>query len=200
MHAPRAADGPRSRDIRLGGVALTAADPDDLHQAAALVFQESFLFADTVRENLAMGAAVTDDELWAALDIARARAFVERLPRDLDEVIGGAASRCRAANGSDRARPALLRRPRLLLLDDATSAVDATSSGPSSIACATASRRRRSSSPTVSTIALADRVLLLDGGRIGGRHPPGAAGCPRLPAARTPTKPARHDPRHHRPH
>ena len=63
---------PDEGGIRLGGVSLTVADPDELHQAAALVFQESFLFADTVRQNLGMGAEVTDDELWAALDIARA--------------------------------------------------------------------------------------------------------------------------------
>jgi ABC-type multidrug transport system fused ATPase/permease subunit len=159
---------PQAGDIRLGGVALTAADPDDLHQAAALVFQESFLFADTVRENLAMGAAVTDDELWAALDIARARAFVERLPRDLDEVIG---ERGVTLSGGQRQRialaRALLRRPRLLLLDDATSAVDAT------VERAILDRLRDGVAATtivvahrVSTIALADRVLLLDGGRI----------------------------------
>ena len=159
---------PEAGDIRLGGVALTAADPDDLHQAAALVFQESFLFADTVRENLAMGAAVTDDELWAVLDIARARAFVERLPRDLDEVIG---ERGVTLSGGQRQRialaRALLRRPRLLLLDDATSAVDAT------VERAILDRLRDGVAATtivvahrVSTIALADRVLLLDGGRI----------------------------------
>jgi ATP-binding cassette, subfamily B, bacterial len=159
---------PDAGDIRLGGVGLTTADPEDLHQAAALVFQESFLFADTVRENLAMGSGATDDELWAALDIARARAFVERLPRQLDEVIG---ERGVTLSGGQRQRialaRALLRRPRLLLLDDATSAVDAT------VERAILDRLRDGVAATtivvahrVSTIALADRVLLLDGGRI----------------------------------
>ncbi len=154
--------------IRLGGVPLAEVDPTDLHTAAALVFQESFLFADTLRENLAMGADVTDEELWAALDIARARAFVERLPRGLDEVIG---ERGVTLSGGQRQRialaRALLRRPRLLLLDDATSAVDPT------VERAILDRLREGVAATtivvahrVSTIALADRVLLLEDGRI----------------------------------
>jgi ATP-binding cassette subfamily B protein len=132
------------------------------------VFQESFLFADTVRENLAMGADVGDDEIWAALELARARSFVERLPRGLDEVIG---ERGVTLSGGQRQRialaRALLRRPRLLLLDDATSAVDPT------VERAILDRLRDGVAATtivvahrVSTIALADRVLLLEDGRI----------------------------------
>ena len=159
---------PDAGAIRLGGVPLAEVDPEELHQAVALVFQESFLFADTVRENLAMGADVSDDELWAALDIARARAFVDRLPAGLDEVIG---ERGVTLSGGQRQRlalaRALLREPRLLLLDDATSAVDPT------VERAILDRLRDGVAATtivvahrVSTIALADRVLLLDDGRI----------------------------------
>ncbi|MFL6205689.1 MAG: ABC transporter ATP-binding protein [Acidimicrobiales bacterium] len=159
---------PDAGTIRIGGVELHELDADELHRAAALVFQESFLFAESVRGNLAMGAQVSDDQLWDALDMARARAFVERLPRGLDEVIG---ERGVTLSGGQRQRialaRALVRSPRLLLLDDATSAVDAT------VERAILDRLRDGIAATtivvahrVSTIALADRVLLLDDGRI----------------------------------
>jgi ABC-type multidrug transport system fused ATPase/permease subunit len=155
-------------EIRVGGVALPDAEPSALSHAAALVFQDSFLFADSVRENLTMGAEVDDTTLWQALDAARARRFVERLPRGLDEVIG---ERGVTLSGGQRQRMALaralLRQPRLLLLDDATSAVDPTVEreildGLRGAAAATTIIVAH----RVSTIALADRVLLLDGGRI----------------------------------
>jgi ATP-binding cassette subfamily B protein len=115
-----------------------------------------------------MGATVTDDTLWEALDIARARTFVERLPHGLDEVIG---ERGVTLSGGQRQRialaRALVRQPRLLVLDDATSAVDAT------VERAILDRLRDGVAATtivvahrVSTIALADRVLLLDGGQV----------------------------------
>jgi ABC-type multidrug transport system fused ATPase/permease subunit len=159
---------PDSGTIELDGVDLRAAEPAHVRRAVSLVFQESFLFADTVRENLAMGAAVSDADIWAALDVARARAFVARLPAGLDEVIG---ERGVTLSGGQRQRialaRALLRRPGLLLLDDATSAVDARVERAildglrSAVAATTVVVAHR-----VSTIALADRVLLLEDGRI----------------------------------
>jgi ABC-type multidrug transport system fused ATPase/permease subunit len=159
---------PDAGTIRLGGVDLRDAEPEQVRRAVSLVFQESFLFADTVRENLAMGAAVSDADIWAALEVARARAFVERLPAGLDEVIG---ERGVTLSGGQRQRialaRALLRRPGLLLLDDATSAVDARVERAildglrGAVAATTVVVAHR-----VSTIALADRVLLLDDGRI----------------------------------
>lgn len=159
---------PGRGQVRIGGVSLDHLHPDDLQSAAALVFQESFLFADTVRENLTMGADLDDDAILAALEVAQARSIVDRLPRGLDEVVG---ERGVTLSGGQRQRialaRALLRKPRVLILDDATSAVDPT------VERAILDRLRASVAATtvlvahrVSTIALADRVLLLDGGRI----------------------------------
>jgi ABC-type multidrug transport system fused ATPase/permease subunit len=162
-------DDPTTGEIRFGGVPLPLLDPDLLPSTTSLVFQETFLFADSVRENLTLGRDdLSDDDVWAALDVARATSFVRRLPRGLDDVVG---ERGVTLSGGQRQRlalaRALLQRPRLLLLDDATSAVDAT------VEQAILAGLRGSTSATtvvvahrVSTIALADRVLLLDGGRI----------------------------------
>lgn len=159
---------PTSGEIRVGGVPLSTVEPDELHRGVALVFQESFLFADTVRENLTLGEPIDDADLHQALQVARAQGFVDRLPRGLDEVVG---ERGVTLSGGQRQRlalaRALLRRPRLLLLDDATSAVDARVERTildalrAHVAATTLVVAHR-----VSTIALADRVLLLDGARI----------------------------------
>jgi ATP-binding cassette subfamily B protein len=154
--------------VLLGGVPAPDVDPQVLAQTIALVFQEPFLFADSIRENLALGEDVPEEDLWAALETARAAGFVRRLRRGLDDVIG---ERGVTLSGGQRQRlalaRALVRRPRVLLLDDATSAVDARVE--QSIL---AGLRDATTATTVvvahrlSTIALADRVLLLDEGRI----------------------------------
>jgi ABC-type multidrug transport system fused ATPase/permease subunit len=159
---------PESGGITLSGVALDDIAPDELHRAVALVFQEAFLFAASVRENLVLDAAYDDDDIAWALEIARADRFVTRLPHRLEQRIG---ERGVTLSGGQRQRlalaRALLRRPQLLLLDDATSAVDATveqqilSGLRASLASTTLIVAHR-----VSTIALADRVLMLEGGRI----------------------------------
>ncbi len=159
---------PGTGSIELGGVDLRRMDSDALRRAAAIVFQETFLFATTVRENLTLGEDVPDAEMRRAAKLARAHEFIMSLPDGYDTVVG---ERGVTLSGGQRQRVAiaraLLRKPRLLILDDATSAVDPT------VEAAILDSLRRELRTTlvivayrVSTISLADRVLYLDGGRI----------------------------------
>jgi ABC-type multidrug transport system fused ATPase/permease subunit len=142
--------------------------------AAALVPQLTFLFDDTVRGNITLGAEIPDDEVWAALRTAQAERFVRALPRGLDTMVG---ERGTMLSGGQRQRLALaravVRRPRLLLLDDATSSVDpqveqailaglsrTTGSAPEAATSVLVVAYRRA------TIALADEVVFVDQGRV----------------------------------
>lgn len=81
-------DEPTAGHIELGGVALGELTPSELRSTVALVFQESFLFATSLRDNVALGRHLDDHELWEVLERARARRFVEQLPGGLDTVMG----------------------------------------------------------------------------------------------------------------
>lgn len=135
----------------------------------SIVFQEAFLLAGSVRENITLGQNFTDDEAWAALEIAAADEFVKSLPQQLDTVVG---ERGVSLSGGQRQRVALaralVRRPSLLILDDTTSALD-----PATEATVLGRLRRGLGEATVllvasrpSTIALADDVVLVEAGRI----------------------------------
>jgi len=171
---PRLVD-PDSGTVALDGADLREFDPVAVRSEVALVFQETFLFADTVRENVTLGDPIDDAELERAASIAHAGAFVHRLPNGWDTVVG---ERGVTLSGGQRQRlaltRALLRGPRVLILDDATSAVDPV------IESAILRDLRTSLETTtlvvahrVSTIELADEVVFLEEGRIvaTGSHP-----------------------------
>jgi ABC-type multidrug transport system fused ATPase/permease subunit len=156
---------------------LVAADEGSVavpQQGATLVFQDPFLFGASVRDNIALGRALTDDAIRHALDVAEAH-FVNDLPDGLDTVVG---ERGVGLSGGQRQRIALARalvgQPAALLLDDTTSALD-----PATEAQVLANLRRELTTTTVvavasrpSTIALADDVLYLADGEVvaHGRH------------------------------
>jgi ATP-binding cassette, subfamily B, bacterial len=168
---------PTSGAIRLDGTTLADFAKGELTDAVALVPQQTFIFGDTVRANVALGARIGDEDVWAALRTAQAERFVKALPQGLDTVIG---ERGTTLSGGQRQRlalaRALVRHPRLLVLDDCTSAVD-----PSVEAAILDGLREQSDEPGATratvvviayrkaTVALADEVLFLEGGAISAR-------------------------------
>jgi ABC-type multidrug transport system fused ATPase/permease subunit len=161
-------DDPDGGEVLIGGVNVRHADPASLRRATALVFQESFLFANSVAENIALDSSASREQVERAAAIAQADRFVRALPNGFDTVVG---ERGHTLSGGERQRVALaralVREPRVLILDDATSAVD-----PRVEAEILAGFRRELRTTLIviayrlSTIRLADRVLYLEGGRM----------------------------------
>jgi ABC-type multidrug transport system fused ATPase/permease subunit len=164
---------PDSGTVRLDGVDLTSLRAGEVARATSLVPQQTFLFDDTVRGNISLGDPRLEDDddhrVWAALRLAQADGFVAALPHGLDTQVG---ERGATLSGGQKQRVALaravVRRPRLLVLDDATSAVD-----PQVEAAILAGLRAQGADSTVvvvayrkATIALADEVVFVEDGRV----------------------------------
>ena len=159
--------------VRVAGVGVRDLDPGVLWDQIGLVPQKAYLFSGTVRSNLEHGKAdATDDEMWAALDVAQARDFVEAMPDGLDAKVAQGGTNF---SGGQRQRLAIaravVRRPGIYLFDDSFSALD----------LATDARLRAALKPVttdatvvvvaqrVSTIRDADLILVLEDGRVVGR-------------------------------
>ncbi|MFI7597798.1 ABC transporter ATP-binding protein [Actinoplanes sp. NPDC049681] len=161
---------PDSGTVAVDGTPLPALTEPALAATSALVPQIPFVFDDTVRGNVALDRDGVDDaRVWAALRLAEADGFVAKLPEALDTPVG---ERGTSLSGGQRQRLTLARalagRPRLLVLDDATSAVD-----PRVEAAILASLRGHDAGASIlvvayrrATIALADEVVYLEDGKV----------------------------------
>ena len=161
---------PGSGRVTIGGVDVREIGIDDMRRGVGLVFEETFLFGDTVRGNVALASPEAgEDEVERAARLAGADEFVTRLPEGYETLLG---ERGFSLSGGQRQRIAIARAiladPEVLILDDATSAVDATKEHEIRAALAEVMEGRTTLviAHRPATIALADRVAVVDAGRV----------------------------------
>jgi ATP-binding cassette, subfamily B, bacterial len=161
---------PQGGSVRIGGYDVADVTRDSLRAALGLVMEDSFLFSTTVRANIAYGRPdATEEEIVAAAQAAQADEFIARLPEGYDTVVG---EQGLTLSGGQRQRVALARAlvtdPRVLVLDDATSAIDPRLEAEIHAALGEVMRGRTTLiiAHRQSTLHLADRIVVLDGGRV----------------------------------
>lgn len=156
--------------IRYNGTDIRDVTSASLHSTVGMVTQDGHLFHDTIRGNLTLAAPdATEEQIWDAIDRSRLRRVVEGLPDGLDTVVGERGYRL---SGGERQRMTiarlLLASPRVVLLDEATAALDSTSERAVQEALAEALTGRTAVviAHRLSTIRSADRILVVEDGRV----------------------------------
>jgi ABC-type multidrug transport system fused ATPase/permease subunit len=166
---------PRLYDVSTGSVSIDGADVrsvelGSLRHAVAIVNDDPFLFSASVHENIAYGRPeATREEVERAARAAQADGFIQELPKAYDTLVG---ERGLTLSGGQRQRISIARAvlvdPRVLILDDATSSVDASTEQSIKLALRDVMQGRTTFviAHRLSTIALADEIVVLEGGRI----------------------------------
>jgi ATP-binding cassette subfamily B protein len=156
--------------ITLDGIDIRQLDPQDLRQGIGLVSQDVFLFHGTVAENIAYGTfGASQQEITRAAKIAEAHSFIEQLPGGYDTIVG---ERGQKLSGGQRQRLAIaravLKNPPILILDEATSAVDneTESAIQRSLEKITQDRTTIAIAHRLSTVRNADRVYVMELGQL----------------------------------
>lgn len=156
--------------VRVGGVDVRDVPLKQLRQAIGVVFEEAFLFSASVRDNIAYGRPdASDEEVHAAARAAEADEFIRALPHGYDTEVG---ERGLTLSGGQRQRlglaRALMTDPRVLILDDATSAIDTVTEAAihDTLRSVTATRTTLLIAHRRSTLQLADRIAVLDQGKV----------------------------------
>ncbi|MCI9331950.1 MAG: ABC transporter ATP-binding protein [Oscillibacter sp.] len=156
--------------VSVGGKPVAAYTMERLRESVSVVLQKNTLFTGTIRENLLWGnPQATEEELWAACRAACADEFLERMPQGLDTDLGQGGVN---VSGGQKQRlciaRAILKQPKVLILDDSTSAVDTATDAE--IRAAFAHELRDATkliiAQRVASVREADRILVMDGGRI----------------------------------
>ncbi|MBB5082215.1 ABC transporter ATP-binding protein [Nonomuraea endophytica] len=159
--------------VRLGGVDVRDLSSDSIRKTLGMVTQDGHLFHDSIRGNLLFARPeATEEEIWDALRRARLSALVESLPDKLDTVVGERGYRL---SGGERQRLTiarlLLAKPQVVILDEATAALDSTSEAAVQAALAEALDGRTAVviAHRLSTIRAADQILVIEDGRVAER-------------------------------
>ena len=160
----------RSGSVRVGGLDVREVSLESLHAAIGVVTQDAHLFHETIRDNLAYARPeATDAQMWAALEAAQVAELVASLPEGLETLVGDRGYRL---SGGEKQRLAiarlLLKAPGIVILDEATAHLDSESEVAVQQALAAALEGRTSLviAHRLSTILNADKILVIDGGRV----------------------------------